>query len=526
VSESPALIYLEADDEITAVVRRIREADADRVVIVAPGRSRATSSVIALRLLAREDREVAIVGDALTRSLAAEALVAAYATIDEARRADAGALATASERRHAAIHVVRGPSTDDTAPTLAVTGVADDARQAETRQVLLAGSRSMPRMARRQRVHRSVPVAFLVAAGAVLLAVGIAGVIVLPAATITISPRSEAVDPRTYVIEFDDPESLSGMAESVQTVTASGTYAEREPATGSVLLFNWDNVAVDVPAGTLVAAGNQAFATLEAVTAPAGELTAEGTIQAGEVAVGIVASQAGPAANVAAAAIDTVLNQGTASQLRGFQNNQARLVTNPDATSGGIDETGPEFTQEDLDTAVTALRDDLDRQVAEALDPEVGTLFVPGEPAEAVIEGIGDVVGTRDQPTSEISGTLGWEGHAVEVARIEDEARASLADDADALREGHELLIDATEIEIGEATLVGGRMTVEVEVRGRSTTTPERGMILELAAGRPADEARQALDDLGDATVELWPGWVGSVPDLEWRIDVRITSAP
>ena len=194
MSDSPALIYLEADDEITAVVRRIREADADRVVIVAPGRSRATSSVIALRLLAREDREVAIVGDALTRSLAAEASVAAYATIDEARRADAGSPATPSEPRHAAIHVVRGPSTDDTAPTLAVTGVADDARQAETRQVLLAGSRPMPRMARRQRVHRLVPVAFLVAAGAVLLAVGIAGAIVLPAAT---SPS--APDPRPSI---------------------------------------------------------------------------------------------------------------------------------------------------------------------------------------------------------------------------------------------------------------------------------------------------------------------------------------
>ncbi len=526
MSDSPALIYLEADDEITAVVRRIREADADRVVIVAPGRSRATSSVIALRLLAREDREVAIVGDALTRSLAAEASVAAYATIDEARRAGAGAPATPSEPRHAAIHVVRGPSTDDTAPTLAVTGVADDARQAETRQVLLAGSRPMPRMARRQRVHRSVPVAFLVAAGAVLLAVGIAGAIVLPAATITISPRSEAVDPRTYVIEFDDPESLSGTVESVQTVTASGTYTDREPATGSVLLFNWDNVAVDVPAGTLVAAGNQAFATLAAVTAPAGELTAEGTIQAGEVGVGIVASQAGPAANVAAAAIDTVLSQGTASQLRGFPNNQARLVTNPDATSGGIDDTGPEFTQTDLDAAVTALRADLDEQVAEALDPEVGTLFVPGEPAEAVIEGTDDMVGTRDQPTSEISGTLRWEGHEIETARIEDEARARLADDADAVREGHELLTDATEVEIGDAALVGARMTVAVEVRGRSTTTPGRATVIELVAGRTEEEARQALDDLGDATVNLWPGWVGSVPEFEWRIDVRISGEP
>ena len=48
-----------------------------RIVLVAPGRSRATSSAVALRLLARagedDERELAVVGDALTRSLAAEA---------------------------------------------------------------------------------------------------------------------------------------------------------------------------------------------------------------------------------------------------------------------------------------------------------------------------------------------------------------------------------------------------------------------------------------------------------------------
>jgi len=49
----PQLLYLEPDDEITSVVRRLRGADAGRVVLVAPGRSRATSSVVALRLLSR-----------------------------------------------------------------------------------------------------------------------------------------------------------------------------------------------------------------------------------------------------------------------------------------------------------------------------------------------------------------------------------------------------------------------------------------------------------------------------------------
>src|SRR5437016_3792452 len=52
------ILYLEPDDEIPSVVRRVRESELPRVVLVAPGRSKATSSAIGLRLLARHATEV------------------------------------------------------------------------------------------------------------------------------------------------------------------------------------------------------------------------------------------------------------------------------------------------------------------------------------------------------------------------------------------------------------------------------------------------------------------------------------
>ncbi len=80
-------------------------------MLVAPGRSRATSSVVALRLLARiaeeAGRALAVVGDALTRSLAAEAGLDAYASVEDARLA-LPAPAEAAQARRASIHVVRG----------------------------------------------------------------------------------------------------------------------------------------------------------------------------------------------------------------------------------------------------------------------------------------------------------------------------------------------------------------------------------------------------------------------------------
>ena len=72
----------------------------------------------------------------------------------------------------------------------------------------------------------------------------------------------------------------------------------------AVLAFNWTFVPVVVPAGTFVAAGEQAFATQADVTVPRGRLTLFGTIEAGEIEVDVVAAAPGPAANVDAQAIN------------------------------------------------------------------------------------------------------------------------------------------------------------------------------------------------------------------------------
>jgi hypothetical protein len=110
-SEEPQLLYLEPDDEITSVIRRLRGADAGRVVLVAPGRSRATSSVVALRLLQRAaaetGRSVALVADAPTRSLAGEAGVAAFASVADATSPSPSPAEPMTPTR-APIHVVRG----------------------------------------------------------------------------------------------------------------------------------------------------------------------------------------------------------------------------------------------------------------------------------------------------------------------------------------------------------------------------------------------------------------------------------
>ena len=531
MSDTPTLIYLEADDEVTTVVRRLRQVEGERVVLVAPGRSRATSSVVALRLLARVGEEagvtIAVAGDALTRSLAAEAGLDTYASVEDARNARPAAPAESSTRQ-AAIHVVRGDAaSDETAPVplSAVVSPAAAAPIEEATQQRPVAVAPEPRPSRPSR--RAVPLTAILALFALLvLGGGVLGAILLPAATILVTPRSEPIGPVDYEVSVPDPDRLDGTVEATATVTATGSYQTQAAAIGTVVLFNFNTVDILVEQGTFVAAGGQAFGTLEAVVVPAGQLTSDGRIRAGEQAVGVAAAVIGEAANVPAAAIDTVVNEGTAARLRGFPNNPERLVVNPEATAGGVDTTGSEITQADVDIAVAALHADLDGQLAAALGSSGGAVSADAiEAPEPVIQGVDGLVGTRDQPEAQITGTLAYDRLSAERADVVARAEEQLASDPSALPSGHTLLPDATRVAIGEARAEAEQLVVAVSITGASAPVADPDEYLRRVRGRSAEEAEAALEQLGSATVSLWPAWVQTVPELDWRIDLRIDSA-
>jgi hypothetical protein len=104
------IVYLEPDDEIPSVIRRVHEPGAAHVILVAPGRIKALSSVIALRLLARiagaAGMEVSLVADAPTRAMAAEAGIAAFPSLADAQAGGPATEPPAPPR--ASIRVVRG----------------------------------------------------------------------------------------------------------------------------------------------------------------------------------------------------------------------------------------------------------------------------------------------------------------------------------------------------------------------------------------------------------------------------------
>ncbi len=536
------LLYLEPDDEITSVIRRLRDVDPGRVVLVASGRTKATTSAVALRLLARvaaeDGREIALVADPNGRSLAAEAGIPAFASVAEASADDGIAVTAPPPAPRAPIRVVRG----EHAPVAAPAPEPEPARQAtpparaigpgdETQAVPVPPPPAVaPRPARRPApggstrlpFGRRLPRAAVgVLIGLVLLA-GAALAAVAPAATIVIEPASFALDPASYTLTLSPTGADSGQLAAEAQGTASGTFSDPSAATGTITIYNYTYVTVEIPQGMRVSANGEIFfTTTERVIAPPGDVLGLGGIQPGRISVGVVAEQAGASGNVAAEAINRIENATVDGYLKGFPGLTGRRVTNPEPTSGGDDNEQPQVTQEDVNSAVAEIQADLTDQLRGELAEDPGRVYGPADAGDPVIEVPEDLVGRTGNETFTLSGTLDYQRAYLDRTEVEQAGVERLLNDESVGGDGAQVLPDSAEVTVGDVTQAGEQLRVQVTVRADATSAIDLDAVRNQVAGMTATEAVEALG--GDVRVKLWPDWIDRIPQLTWRIEVRIT---
>jgi hypothetical protein len=525
VDGEPQLLYLEPDDEITSVIRRLRGADAGRVILVAPGRSRATSSVVALRLLQRAaaetGRSVALVADASTRSLAGEAGIAAFASVADATSPTPSPAEPMTPTR-APIHVVRGaggarlqpskliPATDGMEETVAV-HLPPPAKAGSSRRE----GRRTPQLPRWP---------WLVALLVVALAAGAA---LLPGATVRITPATVAVGPVSIPITVDVAGRATGDLQATKPGTATGVRPEQVPANGVVTFINWNTVAVEVPQGTHVSVGGTtAFVTLARIVVPRGKFGAP--IEPGQQSVAVAAVVAGVGGNVAAGAIDTVDDASVRLFLRGFPDNPNRLVTNTDPTTGGLETSHPVIQQSDVDAVVAAIEADLRSQLDAALAGEPDRLYAAASDSEAAkIDIADDLVGKEDQPTFELHGTLTFDRAYGSRSEAEATASAAFLELPDEVPPGTAIVADSIHVDLVPASAAADRLDVTASVAAAAAATIDEAQLRDRIAGLTVGEAKTELLALGEVEIDLWPGWVDRVPRLTFRIDVKqVVQAP
>jgi hypothetical protein len=370
----------------------------------------------------------------------------------------------------------------------------------------------------------------LAALGLVLLVGGVGAYVVLPSVSIVVTPRAEAIALPAIAVTADpnatEPDAASRVvpAEIVPldvTVNdffpATGRRIEEEVAKGTVRFSNLDFLRTNtIPAGSIVSTNaGVRFQTVAQVTVPRADLVGL-TVFPGRIAVNVTAVEAGTAGNVEPNTI-VIVPRG--------KDPQALKVVNPDATLGGTHEEFPQVAQEDVDGAVeqlsTALTAAFEARLADpAIAPPGAMVFAAtatlGEPAPNV--DLDALVG-QEIETFEVGLSATGTVLTVDPAPVTTIANELLRATVDA---DHQLVADSIQVEVGAPVVSGQTVTFTATATAEQVEILDADELRALVIGKPLDEARAALAPFGDVELTAWPDWVGSVPTIADRVDLRI----
>ncbi len=538
--------YLDADDEITVAIKRLRAVtDGEALVVIPPG-SRIATSRINFRLLAREATErrlnIAAVSDEPgVRALAISAGVPAY---DSVATAEAALKAFREQDRQLAERIGQGPHTRSAPPSRR--GVTDTAvmpqpligasdaasRQAsdedvpERTSVMPAADRGRRR--RRPRRSRVLPLVVLLLVGVLVAGVAYGAYVFLPTATITLRPNSTRLTSPAYTITADPTVAVADQATGVvgtQRVDLPISVSGQFPATGvdvslttahGTVRFRSTNTlnAVSVPSGTVVSTSDGIeFKTTAAVVVPRADFSS-GT--AGKVEVKVQASVDGPRGNVPAGAI-TEVPQSLTQQLV--------TVTNPDPTDGGQRNEQAVVTQADYDAAMATLSAQLSSASSSAVTDSANIpKGLTAYPATAVMATtLADPTADGAVGTAEDAFTLTLSSSVSVIAVNE-----SLVNDLGESRfrsslSADEQIVGGTVYTSHSPGSVNGQTIVyQVTASADVYMQPNEQQVLSAVSGKSVAEARQALAQYGEVTIQMWPGFIDHLPDQAARIRLSV----
>jgi hypothetical protein len=375
-----------------------------------------------------------------------------------------------------------------------------------------------------------IPIAIAVAVLALAVVVGGVGAyLLLPTATVVITPREASIGPIELRItaspQTTEPDQAAKLVpattvdvpvEASQTFNVTGKRVEETKASGRVRFRNFDFTSSNtIPKGSVVSTqGGIRFRTDKSITIKRAERVLFQIVPA-SASVDVTAVNAGTDGNVEPNTI-TVIPRG--------EDPLTLDVTNPDATKGGKRDEFPRIAQADIDKATTALRAALTTAFEEKVaDPALageGTKVFPetailGEPILTTDPAtlIGDEVATFDLGAT-ASGTV----LAVDESAVTTVASADIATHVEP---GYALVDGSSEVSPAQGIVEGGVITFPVTITARQVLQLDTAAIESEIRGKPLAEAQTILQRYGTPELSVWPDWVGTIPTIDARVDVR-----
>lgn len=366
-----------------------------------------------------------------------------------------------------------------------------------------------------------------------LVVVGAGAFLFLPTATASIQPRVASIGPvplrivASTTATAPDPAHLIVPArvvpvpvEASDTFPATGKRTEETKAHGSVRFDNLDPTSSNtIPKGSVVSTGSGIrFSTDKPIRIPPANLVGL-TIVPSTASVKITAVDAGTDGNVEPHAITNVPRDEEPFFLK---------VTNPEATTGGTHKEFPRVKQEDVDKATAALMAnltaDFDAKLTDpALTGDTSTVFPETKTLGALVFGVNPatLVG-KEVETFDLAATASGTVVAVDTAPVKTVAEAQLTSSVDP---GYALIDGSSNVEPAPATVTDGVITFPVTVSARQVLVLDTEAIKREIMGKPLQQAREILATYGEAQLDVWPAWVGTVPTLDSRVEVTMSSS-
>lgn len=551
-----AIVYLDADDEITSAAARLRTLTDERVALVLPLGSRLATSRINFRLLAREAAAHAktldiVTADASTRALAASAglathpSVAAFEGRDEGHLAGRGAAGAAAGIAAGGVAGAAGipagaagpqavgtraphvaAATPDETPTVAIPTPSRSPALAPPR-----AAQPVPQVGRRPATRPSRRlVAIALGIVALLIAGGVAAYLLLPMATVILTPAVDQLGPIQLSVTAQsgitkpDPTRLLVPARTFtfdvavsDTFPTTGLKVVDTAATGAVTFQNCDtSSSVTIPSGSTVATDSGIkFKTQTSLTLKRAHLFPQ-DCPAGTVPIEAVVT--GPSGNVPAGAI-TKAPPGYDPVIL--------LVRNLDPTTGGTHTETKQVAQADVDAAMTALNDKL----AAAFDAKIAA--AEGVPAGMTLFDETKSLGTAT-PTVDPKTLVGTDAETFQlglsakgtIVGADPSPVSTLADARirSSVQDGFNLVEDSVKIEVGTPLVTGSTITFPVTATAIATREVDVSILRARIHGLGLPQARTVLQEYGRVKITVWPDWVTTIPTNDDRLSFTITA--
>lgn len=526
-------LYLDVDDDITAIIGKIGKADKSKVALVVPKRSNVLQSVVNLKLIKKSSKDASKTPVLISDDPSVMRLAGGLGLLTAPNLKAEPAVPKVDEPTSSAVpsDTIEGETPSHPSPTPAQTTAA----ASKTEPAKSAATKAKPTGDKKKKIpdfNRFKKKAWIGAAAGVLALVFLWSLFfVFPKATVLVSGTTESVDTQfNFTLDTEatkpnyDTAVLPGKAQEINktlasTFTATGKKDAGSKASGSITIRNCDYPSgFSLSAGTQFSASGKVFVSTSAVNVPGFSGPASacnlGGNSSGKATVGVQAAENGDSYNI-----------GSHSYNFAYSSSDVDAIGT--AMSGGSSKTVTVVTAGDVENAKNQLLEK-ERDPAQAeLDAKFSDsdYIIQDSFTETVSEVTSNPGVDQEANQAQLTVKVTYLEYGVNQAELEE----LIAKETDKTQDNQQLAVVDPGLEKASFKLLGKPTATTQEFQLKTTVQlgPDinQAELKQQIGGKNYSDTVQIVKDypnVTDVDVKFSPFYVRKVPTNPKKIDIKI----